>query len=592
MHRSTFRVLRFVAVASSVVAIVGATVVAPNAPAESSPRDSRSKVFERYESLADYVESDGQTPRAWMPETGISKKGWAASIEDESVRIDSQGRALYIDPLHVEHAPDVARPEPATPAVDVPLAVAFLLNSLPGSNRTIYLDFTGHSLVGTYWQDGGTLADDTIYYTNEQMQMPAYDLDGDTATFSDLERRNIIDAWSAISEDYAPFNVNVTTADPGEAALLRSSGSDTIFGMRALITNNTNAIAAECGCGGIAYVGVFGYADSTFNNTYLGPSLNFAQNWFSGKTISDVVSHEVGHNVGLSHDGTDSQGYYGGRDGWAPIMGVGYYEPLVQLSNGAYSTAAGEAASNVEDDYVVAVSKGLPLRTDDYGDTRATASALTNGTEKSGFISTRADVDYFSFIATATSHEVSVTSPSLSSNLDVQAKLFNSSGTLLSTTNPDLFRVSVVSATGLDAVFTVTTTPGNRYFIALDGVSFGSGTTTGYSDYGSLGEYRINVSYAPKTISPAGSVTISGTAKVANTLSAKPTGWMKGVSSRYQWLRDGYSIPNATSSKYKLTVTDRGREISMRLTVTKPGYPAITVTSDPTVAVANSQRAR
>jgi hypothetical protein len=163
MNRSTFRVLRFVAVASIVVGIVGATVVAPNAPAESSPRDSRSKVFEQYESLADYAESNGRDPRAWMPGTGISKKGWASAIEDESVRIDSQGRALYIDPLHVEHAPSVARPESATPAADVPLTDAFLLNSLPGSNRTIYLDFTGHSLVGTYWQDGGTLADDMIY---------------------------------------------------------------------------------------------------------------------------------------------------------------------------------------------------------------------------------------------------------------------------------------------------------------------------------------------------------------------------------------------------------------------------------------------
>lgn len=590
MHRSTFRVLRFVAVASSVVAIVGATVVAPNAPAESSPRDSRSKVFERYESLADYAESDGQTPRAWMPKTGISKKGWSAAIEDESVRIDSQGRALYIDPLHVEHAPDVARPESATPAADVPLTDAFLLNSLPGSNRTIYLDFTGHSLVGTYWQDGGTLANESINYTNEQMQMPAYDVDGNTATFSNLERRNIIDAWSAIAEDYAPFNVNVTTADPGEAALLRSSGTDTIYGMRALITNNTNAIAAECGCGGVAYVGVFGNA-GTFGNTYMGPSLNFAQNWFSGKTISDVVSHEVGHNVGLSHDGTDSQGYYGGRDGWAPIMGVGYYEPLVQLSNGTYSTEAGEAANNTEDDYVVAVSNGLPLRTDDYGDTQETATALTNGTNKSGFISTSADVDYFSFTATATSHDVSVTSPSLSSNLDVQAELFDSSGTLLSTTNPDLFRVGVNSATGLAAVFTATTTPGETYYIALDGVGYGPGTTTGYSDYGSLGEYRIHVS-GPKVIYPSGTVSISGTAKVAKTLSAKPAGWMKRVSSHYQWLRNGFNIPNATSSKYKLTATDMGRLISIRLTVTKSGYPSITVTSDPTVAVANRQRAR
>lgn len=584
---SRIKILRFAVLATSVVAIVGATTVAPFSSAESSPLDSRSKIFKQYESLADYAESDGRDSRAWIPETGISKKAWNSAVEDESVRVDSQGHALYVDPLHVEHTSDGASPESATPVVDVPLMDAFLLNSLPGSNRTIYLDFTGHSLVDTVWQDRNQDGFDD--YTDLQMEMPAYDVDGDTTTFSELERQNIIDAWSAIAEDYAPFSVNVTTQDPGIDALDRSDFSDTVFGVRALITDYANVIGSTCGCGGIAYVDVFDYAW----NTYTGPALNFAYPWFSGKTISDVVSHEVGHNLGLSHDGgvnppgTSVAGYYSGRDGWAPVMGVGYYQPLVQFSNGTYTSA-----NNAQDDFAVVSGNGVDLRTDDYGDTRATASRLKLGTEKSGFISTRADVDYFSFIATAASHDVNVTSPSLSSNLDVQARLFRSNGTLFSTTNPDLFAASFGSATGLDAVFTATTTPGERYFIALDGVGAGSGTTTGYSDYGSLGEYRISVSYAPKTINPSGAVTISGTAKVAKTLSAQVTGWMKGVSWRYQWLRNGYNISAATSSKYKLTATDRGRQISVRLTVSKPGYPAVTVSSDVTISVAISQRSK
>jgi hypothetical protein len=568
---------------------VGATVVAPTVSAESSPRDSRSKIFKKYESLADYAESDGRNPRAWIPGTGISKKAWASAIEDDSVRIDGEGRALFIDPIHVEHGPDVASPESATPVVDVPLTDAFLLNSLPGSNNTIYLDFTGHSLVGTYWQRNDSYSDMSDDYTNEQMEMPAYDVDGDTSTFNSVERQNIIDAWSAVAEDYAPFNVNVTTADPGDAALDRTNESDAVYGMRALITNNTNAIALDCGCGGIAYLDVF--ADyGMFNNTFLGPSLNFAQTHFDGKTISDIVSHEVGHNVGLSHDGLErdletTAGYYDGRDGWAPIMGVGYYEPLVQLSNGTY-TSEDNVANNTEDDYAVAVSNGLPLRTDDHGNARSTASALTNGTESSGFISTRADVDYFSFIATATSHVISVTAPSVSTNLDIQAKLFNSSDTLLSTTNPNFLRVSTPSATGLDAVFTATTTPGDTYYIAVDGVGFGSGTSTGYSDYGSLGEYRIDVAGDPALTMSAGTATISGTAKVKKTLTARATGWASGVTITYKWLRNGSTISSATRSTYKLSKSDKGKRISVQMRVAKAGYATLTSLSAPTKKVA------
>jgi serralysin len=47
------------------------------------------------------------------------------------------------------------------------------------------------------------------------------------------------------------------------------------------------------------------------------------------KYTAEAISHEVGHTLGLSHDGriTPSEGYYAGHGsgdtGWAPIMGVG-----------------------------------------------------------------------------------------------------------------------------------------------------------------------------------------------------------------------------------------------------------------------------
>ncbi len=41
--------------------------------------------------------------------------------------------------------------------------------------------------------------------------------------------------WRMVAEDFAPFNVDVTTEDPGIAGLTYSGGSDTTWGMRAVI---------------------------------------------------------------------------------------------------------------------------------------------------------------------------------------------------------------------------------------------------------------------------------------------------------------------------------------------------------------------
>ena len=69
------------------------------------------------------------------------------------------------------------------------------------------------------------------------------------------------------------------------------------------------------------------------------------------KNIAEAVSHEVGHNFSLQHDGVTSTSfqsvancatvtaYYCGHAMWAPIMGVGYYKPVVQWSKGEYAGA-------------------------------------------------------------------------------------------------------------------------------------------------------------------------------------------------------------------------------------------------------------
>lgn len=80
--------------------------------------------------------------------------------------------------------------------------------------------------------------------------------------------------------------------------------------------------------------------------------------------------------------------------------------------------------------------------------------------------------------------------------------------------------------------------------------------------------------------------TISGTAKVGSTLTARAGTWTPApVTLSYQWLRNGVAISGATSSTYKLTSTDKGKRITVRVTGTKTGYTTLAKTSAATATI-------
>ncbi len=394
---------------------------------------------------------------------------------DRALVVDRRGRLFVEDHLLV---PLGAAATPAQQSVNdgtlLPVDQTFLLHSRPTAQRTIYLNFKGATLSGTAWNTGPSIT-----------ALP-FDLDGVPGTFSTAELQRIQAIWQRVAEDFAPFDVNVTTEPPAADKLTRSSGTDQVFGTTVLITNSSGVYA--CSCGGVAYIGVF---DDT--GDYYKPALVFYNQLGAGneKYVAEAISHEAGHNMGLNHDGTASVGYYqghgSGATGWAPIMGVGYYQPLVQWSKGQYS-----GANNVQDDYTVMAANGLPVRTDDHGNTAATASALSGTTAggvttytAQGVIERPGDIDMFSFAASAGAVTAAFSPAARAANLDASIELRNSAGTVLASANP---------LDALDGSVSFTVPSAGTYYIAITGVGKGDVSTTGYSNYGSLGNYALQVS--------------------------------------------------------------------------------------------------
>ncbi|MDO7876963.1 carbohydrate-binding protein [Hymenobacter sp. ASUV-10] len=325
------------------------------------------------------------------------------------------------------------------------------LQSFPGARGCILLDTDGYALpAGTGWNNGN-----------------AYN-----APSANMTDANVQAMWELVSEDFRPFSMNVTTDEN-----VYNSYPLTMR-MRCVISPGSGSTIAS-GAGGIAYIGSFRWNDNT-------PCWVFMSDPKSG---GEAASHEVGHTLGLGHDGrtTPNEGYYTGQDNsgaWAPIMGAGYYKPVTHWSRGEYNFA-----NNTEDDLAIMASAtyNVGYRNDDHSGAISGATALArngNNLAGNGFIERTADQDYFSFSTAGGTLNMSVNTVGRYGNLDIVARLFNSGGGLIGTYDAG-------GGGNLNVSFSASLGAGT-YYLQIDGTSSGNPATDGYSDYGSLGTYSIS----------------------------------------------------------------------------------------------------
>lgn len=428
--------------------------------------------------------------------------------EDHTAWVGSQGQVFYVEK---SAGTTVGTTASAAIAPSYPLTDTFALHSRPGSTRTIYLDFDGGNISKTWWNTDGLTA----------ATYPGYDTDGNQSSFSDTEKTFVQQVFRQVAEIYAPFDVDVTTQAPAADALSRTSSTDPTFGTRVFVTDSTAAQNQVCHsqCLGMAYNNAFDHRADLEGDA--GPAFVFTyQNNFSATVIAQSAAHEVGHTLGLNHDGLNGSDYYTQFTDWGPIMGASIDRTLSQFSMGEYT-----GATNHQDELAVMQTHGISVLPDDVVTTKSLGQQASY--DVTGLISTRADTDTYSVdLPCATNLTVDADNIGAGASLDVRLDVGPSPALLTRATSRGLSESTTVAA------------PAGTYYLRVDGEGKGNPAILGdYSDYDSLGQYRLTATTsgcadgtttlptppttAPPTTPPAVTQTVAGAPKIGRAAAGK-----------------------------------------------------------------------
>jgi Ca2+-binding RTX toxin-like protein len=373
-------------------------------------------------------------------------------------------------------------------------------SSNPGASRSVYLDFNGHS--ETFTTHVTEFLGVVISSESMTAVTPRFDLDGQPAGFSPGELDAIHEIWRYIAEDYAPFDVNVTTDrdqyDSGVRIAFGGSRHDWYDEI-----SSQNHVGVQLDTPGENPDTVWVFTQDIGNNV---------------RRIADVGSHEAGHDFGLEHqsefdaDGDLVEEYAAGNGLKGPIMG----NPSGD-ARGVWWVGLNED-HNQQDD-LAKLADRLGYRDDDHGNGFGAATSMNlsivdilSGAEDlkhyygSGIVEKLTDADYFRIDLVGRSDiTVSVSVPADVANLDARLELWSSysvqspSGLMTNIS----YMVASADTADLGASLSVSGLTTGSYFVVVKS----------HGGMGDVGQYKVAATVTrldPITL-VGGTLTIYGT---------------------------------------------------------------------------------
>jgi hypothetical protein len=341
-----------------------------------------------------------------------------------------------------------------------------------------------------------------------------FDTDGNTASFSASEQAQIKQIWSRVAEDYAPFNINVSTDYYGD--FKDKQALHVVIG-----GNNTDWLHEDAS--GISVIGSFSDSSAT-NEVFVFDMTKWTNVTVEGKpldaiaAIATTASHEAGHSFGLLHhslynsNGTLANEYDPGTSDWTPIMG----ENKASDRTTWYAGPTDQGWNTYQDDMAIIAgsTNGFGYRADDHADTVNLADSLTTknvlGTlTGKGIINTPTDMDVFKFTTQGGPVQITMNANAYGPNLIPVVELRSSAG----------FVTRATTSSSTQSIINTNLAAGTYYVFAEAPTITYRGLRIG--DYGDVGQYTVSVSFGSPVLQ--GSLLMSPTTTSTSTTSPTST---------------------------------------------------------------------
>ncbi len=287
-----------------------------------------------------------------------------------------------------------------------------------------------------------------------------------------VTKENMYRAWQSVADQFSMLNLNVTT----NRAVYDAAKSANV--LRTGIINFVNQ-------DGRSNAPVHSFGTTAAGTLYRNP----ASGWDYGYGIGMTAAHEIGHEMGMLHDGGAGDGeYFGGIAAfqWCPIMGNywrggSWANQLFTWSKGEYS-----GASNKEDDfYNMTVGENVPYVADDNPNGKPLLFGSAGSIDPArnwGQIERNTDSDAFTFTLKSNGTlNLRIDPIEYLRMLDVDATLYNAAGAVVARSNLAVNRSAEFVNLALSA---------GSYKLVIQGGAEGT-PANGFSKYSSIGYYAM-----------------------------------------------------------------------------------------------------